>query len=103
VGAVCHGPIVLANAVDAEGRPIVADRSVTGFSNAEEEAVSLTEVVPHAVEDVLKARDGHFTSAPPFAPHAVRDGNLVTGQNPASSDTAARHLLEALAVPAAAG
>lgn len=93
VGAVCHAPIVFAN-VDIElGQNIVKGRDVTGFTNSEEDAVGLTEIVPHLVEDVLTARGGNYSKVADFAPYAVRDGNLVTGQNPASSTKVAEELL----------
>jgi putative intracellular protease/amidase len=69
----------------AEGRFLVNDRNVTGFSNAEEEAVGLTDVVPFLVEDMLKDHGARYTSADDWQPHIVVDGRLITGQNPASS------------------
>ncbi|QTF91346.1 type 1 glutamine amidotransferase domain-containing protein [Halomonas sp. BM-2019] len=98
VGAVCHGPTVLLQARTPEGEPLVKGRRVTGFANSEEEAVGLVEAVPHLLEDALKGQGGDYQrSTEDFAPFQVRDGLLVTGQNPASSAPTARLLLEALA------
>jgi putative cofactor-binding repeat protein len=97
VAAVCHGPAVLRSAKGADGTPLVKGKTVTGFSNTEEAAVGLTNVVPFSVEDVLKANGGKYSRAADWTSHAVVDGNLITGQNPASSEATARALLEALA------
>ncbi|MDY7116043.1 type 1 glutamine amidotransferase domain-containing protein [Halomonas sp. SSL-5] len=97
VAAVCHAPIVLLKARDADGQPLVRGRRVTGFTNGEEDAVGLTEVVPQLVEDALKAAGGDYSKADDFAPYTCRDGRLITGQNPPSSEPVARVLLEALA------
>jgi putative intracellular protease/amidase len=96
VGAVCHGPAVFHHAVAPDGRPLVRGRSVTGFSNSEEAAVGLTDIVPFLVEDALKASGARYSKAENWADHTVVDGNLITGQNPASSESAARALLEQL-------
>jgi putative cofactor-binding repeat protein len=69
---------------------------VTGLSNSEEAAVGLTDVVPFSVEDALKANGGRYSRGDDWASHAVVDGNLITGQNPASSEATAKALLEAL-------
>ena len=97
VAALCHGPVVLLNARNAENEPLVAGRAVTSFTNAEETAIGLADAVPELLEDALKARGAQFSSAEPFAAHAVREGALITGQNPASSTAVARHVLEAVA------
>ena len=97
VAAVCHGPAVLRRAKGADGGPLVRGKTVTGFSNTEEAAVGLTDVVPFLVEDALKANGGRYSRAEDWASHAVVDGNLITGQNPASSEATAKALLEALA------
>ena len=97
VAAVCHGPAVLRRAKGADGAPLVKGKSVTGFSNTEEAAIGLTDVVPFLVEDALKANGGRYSRAEDWASHAVVDGNLITGQNPASSEATARALLGALA------
>ncbi|GKW50685.1 type 1 glutamine amidotransferase domain-containing protein [Halomonas sp. NCCP-2165] len=96
VAAVCHAPIVLIHARDADGRPIIQGRQVTGFTNGEEAAVGLTEVVPHLVEDALIAGGSRYSKADDFVPYTRRDGQLITGQNPPSSEPVAKLLLEAL-------
>jgi putative intracellular protease/amidase len=96
LGAVCHAPAIFRGTVGADGRPLVDGREVTGFTNEEEAAVGLTDVVPFLVEDMLKANGGRYSKAEAFAEHVVTDGLLVTGQNPASSEAAARSLLALL-------
>jgi len=96
VALVCHAPAVLRNVTSPQGEPIVKGRKVTGFTNAEEEAVGLTDVVPFLLEDVLKEQGGEFSKAGMFEPYVVQDGLLITGQNPPSSEPAAKKLLEAL-------
>lgn len=96
VVAVCHAPAVLRDAKVPGGSSIVKGRRVTGYSNAEEEAVGLSAVVPFLVEDMLKERGGTYTKAADWAPHVVTDGLLITGQNPASSKPAAVALLKLL-------
>lgn len=100
VAAVCHSPAVL-HRVTYKGEPIVKGKRVTGFANTEEEAVGLTRVVPFLVEDELKRLGGLYEQAQSWAPLAIVDGRLVTGQNPASSTAAARALLKLMARPAA--
>lgn len=100
VALVCHAPAVLKNVTTPEGAPIVKGRRVTGFTNEEEEAVGLTDIVPFLLEDVLKQQGGSFSKAGVFEPHVVADGLLITGQNPPSSEQTAQKLLETLAVPA---
>jgi putative intracellular protease/amidase len=97
---VCHAPGVLRHTVSSNGRPLVEGKRVTGFTNSEEEAVGLTNVVPFLVEDELKAKGGNYSKSDDWAPYVVIDGLLITGQNPASSAPAAARLLEhpALAV-----
>lgn len=96
VSAVCHAPGVLRHAKTADGKPLVQGRQVTGFSNAEEAAVQLTDVVPFLVEDELKKLGGLYSSGPDWQPHVVSDGLLITGQNPGSSVGVARAVLERL-------
>ncbi|WP_395698384.1 type 1 glutamine amidotransferase domain-containing protein [Methylocella sp.] len=93
---VCHAPGALRRVKGADGEPLVKGRNVTGFSDAEEEAVGLTSVVPFLVEDELKAKGGIYSKAADWAPHVMRDGLLVTGQNPASSTPAAEALVALL-------
>jgi putative intracellular protease/amidase len=96
VGAVCHGPCVFRHAV-ADGQPLVKGKRVTAFTNTEEEAVQLTNVVPFLVEDELKRLGGSFERGDDWASFAITDGLLVTGQNPASSTAGAKQLLALLA------
>ena len=93
VAAVCHAPGVFRHARTAAGAPLVRDRKVTGFSNSEEQVVGLTAVVPFLVEDMLKANGGHYERVDLWQSFAITDGLLVTGQNPASSEAAAKALL----------
>jgi len=94
VAAVCHAPIALKNVRTTDGELLVKGRDVTGFSNSEEAAVGLTDVVPELLEDVLKADGANYRKGDQdFAPYVVVDGKLVTGQNPASSAPAATKLL----------
>ena len=94
VALVCHAPGALRHVKTPEGRPVVEGRSVTGFTNTEEAAVELTDVVPFLVEDELKAKGGNFSRRDDWAPYVVGDGLLITGQNPASSAPAAELLLK---------
>jgi putative intracellular protease/amidase len=96
VAVVCHAPGVLRHVKNADGTPLVQGRQVTGFTNTEEEAVGLTEIVPFLVEDELKAQGGVFSRTDDWGVHVVTDGLLTTGQNPASSEAAAKVLLEKL-------
>ena len=93
VAAVCHGPAAFRRAQAPDGTPLVRGKSVTGFSNTEEAAVGLTDVVPFSVEDMLKQNGGEYSKAENWQPYAVTAGNLVTGQNPASSEATARALV----------
>jgi putative intracellular protease/amidase len=95
VAAVCHAPAVL-NKVTYQGQPIVKGKRVTGFTNSEEEAVHLTKVVPFLVEDELKRLGGHFEKSGDWVDFTIVDGRLITGQNPASSGSAANKLLKLL-------
>ncbi len=96
LGLVCHAPGALRHVKGADGRPIVAGRPVTGFSNSEEEAVGLTQVVPFLIEDEFKVQGGDYRKGPDWGVFTLEDGNLVTGQNPASSEAVARILLRQL-------
>ena len=89
VGMVCHAPGALRHVVGSDGNPVVKGRSVTGFSNTEEKAAGLTDVVPFLVEDMLRQNGGHYAKAGDWLPFVMTDGLLVTGQNPASSAPAA--------------
>ena len=96
VAAVCHAPGVLRHAKAADGQALVRGKTVTGFTNTEEEAAGLTGVVPFLVEDMLKEQGGKYSKAADWQPYVVTDGLLITGQNPASSEPAAKALLAKL-------
>lgn len=98
IGAVCHAPGVFRHTKAADGTPLVRDKPVTGFANSEEAAVGLTDVVPFLVEDMLKKHGGEYSKGPDWQSHVVVAGNLITGQNPASSEAAAKALLAKLGV-----
>ena len=97
VAAVCHSPAVF-HRVTYRGEPLVKGKRVTGFTNEEEEEVQLTKVVPFLVADELKRVGARFEKVPNWQPFAVTDDRIITGQNPASSTTAAQALLEFLSV-----
>lgn len=97
VATVCHAPGVLRHVKDADGQPLVKGKRVTGFSNTEEEAVQLTDVVPFLVEDELKAKGGIYSKGADWASYVTTDGLLLSGQNPASSQATAEALLAKLA------
>jgi putative intracellular protease/amidase len=96
VAAVCHAPAVLRHTQAADGSPLVKGRKVTGFTNSEEAAAQLVDVVPFLVEDMLTQNGADFRKAADWQSHVVRDGLLITGQNPASSEAAAHALLDML-------
>lgn len=96
VAAVCHAPGVLRHVKGADGEPLVRGKTVTGFTNSEEAAAGLTEVVPFLVEDMLKQHGAKYSKGADWSAHVVGDGLLITGQNPASSGPAAKALLELL-------
>lgn len=93
VALVCHAPGVLRRVRGTDGTPLVRGRDVTGFTNGEEAAAELTDVVPFLVEDMLLAAGARYRKGPDWQPHVVTDGRLITGQNPASSEPAAQALL----------
>jgi putative intracellular protease/amidase len=95
VAFVCHAPAVLKN-VKVKGEYLVKGKKVTGFTNAEEEAVGLTKVVPFLLEDALTQNGAEFSKGANWQPYAVEDGLLITGQNPASSKLVAGKLLKQL-------
>lgn len=92
---VCHAPGVLANVEDHK-EPLVRGKNVTGFTNSEEEAVGLTNVVPFLVEDKLNQLGANYSKAGDWDSYVLVDGRLITGQNPASSEKAAKELLKML-------
>jgi putative intracellular protease/amidase len=94
---VCHAPGVLRHAKGVAGKPLVSGKKVTGFTNSEEQAVGLTEVVPFLVEDMLKENGGLYSRGDDWQSYVLTDGKLITGQNPASSEEAAKSLLRLLA------
>jgi putative intracellular protease/amidase len=96
VALVCHAPGVLREVKDAEGRSIVEGKTVTGFSNTEEDGVGLTDVVPFLVEDMLKEKGGKYSKTEDWQVYVQQDGLLITGQNPASSAATAEALLKLL-------
>lgn len=96
IGFVCHAPAALKDVKTKEGIPLVQGKKVTGFSNTEEDAVQLTNVVPFLVEDMLKANGAKYSKGDDWAVHVVQDGNLITGQNPASSALVAETLLKVI-------
>lgn len=98
VALVCHAPGVLGQVKGEGGAPLVRGRRVTGFTNTEEAAVGLTEVVPFLVEDMLVKNGGQYSKAADWAPYVATDGLLVTGQNPASSEPGAEALLALLRI-----
>jgi len=96
LAAVCHAPAIFKHTKGADGKPLVSGRRLTGFTNTEEEAVGLTKTVPFLVEDMLKANGGLYEKGPDWRSYVVVDGKLITGQNPASSEVAAKELLKLL-------
>ncbi|WP_101309024.1 type 1 glutamine amidotransferase domain-containing protein [Labilibaculum manganireducens] len=96
IAFVCHAPAALRHVKNAQGEFLVKGKKVTGFTNEEEEAVQLTKVVPFLVEDMLKENGGIYSKGDNWAAYAVQDGNLITGQNPASSALVAEMLLKML-------
>ena len=97
VALVCHAPGVLRHVKTPEGKPLVEGKKVTGFTNTEEEAVGLTDVVPFLVEDELIAKGGIYSKGADWSSYVVTDGLLITGQNPTSSAATAEQLIRQLA------
>ena len=96
IAFVCHAPAALKSVKGRSGTPLVKGKKVTGFTNGEEEAVQLTDIVPFLVENMLKENGGIYSKKGDWEPYAIQDGNLITGQNPASSQLVAEKLLESL-------
>lgn len=94
LAAVCHAPAIFKHTKKADGKSVISGRRVTGFANTEEEGVGLTKIVPFLVEDMLKGNGGLYEKGPDWGSYVVVDGKLVTGQNPASSEAAAKALLK---------
>jgi putative intracellular protease/amidase len=93
VSAVCHAPAVFRHTNAPDGSPLVEGKSVTGFSNSEEAAVELTDIVPFLLEDELIIKGANYSKGPDWQPYVLTDGNLITGQNPASSEQVAQAVL----------
>lgn len=100
IASVCHGAAGLVSAVRADGKPMVEGKRVNSFTDAEEREVGLAEVVPFLLESRLRALGGVFEGADNWQVFGIRDGQLITGQNPQSSERVAQILLEALAIAA---
>ena len=98
VACVCHAPAVLRHPKARDGKSVVHGKSVTGFTNTEEDAVGLTKVVPFSVEDMLVKNGGIYSKLADWQAYVVADGLLITGQNPASSEPAAKALLSAAGI-----
>ncbi len=96
VAAVCHGPAGLVSAKRADGKSILFGKKVNAFTDAEETAAGLMAIVPFTLESRIRELGGVFEGVANWQPHAVRDGNLITGQNPASSEKVAALVLDAL-------
>jgi putative intracellular protease/amidase len=96
ISAVCHGPAGLIQATDKNGDSILKNKRITGFTNDEEEFVKLDKTVPFSLENKLKELGGHFEKTENFKPFVISDGQIITGQNPASSFLAARKVVEVL-------
>lgn len=93
IAAVCHAPAVLRHVKEPDGSALVEGKSVTAFSNSEEETVQLTDVVPFLLEDELLLLGANYSKSSDWHSYVVQDGNLITGQNPASSEETARAVL----------
>lgn len=97
ISSVCHAPSAFLNIKDANGEYFIKGKTVTGFTNSEEAAVQLTDVVPFLLEDEMKKRGADYKNTADWTPFAVQDGLMITGQNPASSELVAEKLLAQLA------
>lgn len=96
IAAVCHGPAGLVGARLADGTPLVAGKTITSFTNDEEHAAKLDQSMPFLLESRLRELGGHFVVQPNWSDHVERDGKLITGQNPQSSRSVAKAVIEAL-------
>lgn len=96
VAAVCHAPAIFKHTKGQDGRFLVMDRELTAFTNEEEEQVGLKDVVPFLLEDMLVRNGAEFKKGDAWQEHVVKDGLLITGQNPASSKKAAEVLYQSL-------
>lgn len=96
ISSVCHAPSAFLNIKDSDGEYYIKDKTVTGFTNSEENAVQLTDIVPFLLEDELKKRGADYQNSADWNAFAVQDGLMITGQNPASSELVAEKLLAEL-------
>lgn len=93
VAAVCHAPAIFLHTEGPDGSPLVEGKAITGFSNSEEAAVELTDIVPFLLENELQAIGANYSKSSDWHPYTVTDGHLITGQNPSSSEGVAQALL----------
>lgn len=98
VAAVCHGPVVFANVTLPDGTPLVKGKTVTGFTNVEEDQSQLTSAMPFLLEDALVKAGANFVKADPWAEKVVTDGKLISGQNPASAKGVGEAIVTALGI-----
>ncbi len=96
IAFVCHAPAALVNVKAKNGEALIKGKELTGFSNSEEAAVHLTDVVPFLLEDELKKHGALYTKGEDWSSYVKKDGLLITGQNPASSEAVAKLLLKTL-------
>ena len=93
VASVCHAATVLLNIKNEQGEFAIKGKKITGFSNSEEDAVQLSEVVPFLLEDEIKNRGANYSKGDDWASYVVQDGLFISGQNPASSELSAHKLI----------
>ncbi|MVT07805.1 type 1 glutamine amidotransferase domain-containing protein [Chitinophaga tropicalis] len=98
VALVCHAPAILKNVKDKKGEYLVKGKTVSGFTNSEEKAGGAPALTPFSLEDMLKERGAKYERGADWAPFAVQDGLLITGQNPASAELVAEKIITALSV-----
>jgi putative intracellular protease/amidase len=96
VASLCHGPASLIGPTDISGKPLVAGKRLTCFTDHEERAAGLDKAVPFMLERRLRSLGAHVECGPNFMPHAIREGRLITGQNPQSSAKVAELAIEAI-------
>ncbi|MFD2639508.1 type 1 glutamine amidotransferase domain-containing protein [Piscibacillus salipiscarius] len=96
IGSVCHGPSGLVNVTYLDGTPLVKDKKVSAFTDSEEKEMQLDEHMPFMLESKLREKGANFEHGDNWEDYSVRDGNLVTGQNPQSSRSAADQVVDAL-------
>lgn len=96
VAAVCHGTVGLVNVKTSDGKYLIKDHEIAAFSNSEEEAVGMEDVVPFLLEDKIELRGAKYTHGAKFAAHVVKSGRIVTGQNPASAMGVGQSVVEIL-------